>query len=62
LDDLDLCESRRETWGERSLVEGWFGLLKYRTRLFYNRFFHYSSWKSVDRWVKAFVAFHNAIL
>ncbi len=21
LDDLDLCESRRETWGERSLVE-----------------------------------------
>jgi hypothetical protein len=43
LDDLDLCESRRETWGERSLVEAWFGLLKYRTRLFYNRFPHYSS-------------------
>lgn len=31
LDDLDLCESRRETWGERSLVEAWFGLFKYRT-------------------------------
>ena len=29
LDDLDLCESRRETWGERSLVRAWFGLLKY---------------------------------
>ena len=62
LDDLELCESRRETWGERSLVEAWFGLLKYRTRLFYNRFPHYSSWKSVDRWVKAFAAFHNSIL
>jgi len=23
LDDLKLCESRRETWGERSLVESW---------------------------------------
>jgi transposase-like protein len=63
LDNLDLCESRRETWGgERSLVEAWFGLLKYRTRLFYNRFPHYSSWKSVDRWVKSFAAIHNAIL
>ena len=62
LDDLDLCDSRRETWGERSLVEAWFGLLKYRTRLFYSRFPHHSSWKSVDRWVKAFAAFHNAII
>lgn len=62
LDDLDLCELRRETWGERSLVEAWFGLLKYRTRLTYNRFPHHSSWKSVDRWVKAFAAFRNAIL
>jgi putative transposase len=62
LDDLNLCESRRETWGERSLVEAWFGLLKYRTRPFYSRFPHYSSWQSVDRWVKAFAAFHNAIL
>ena len=61
LDDLDLCKSRRETWGERSLVEAWFGLFKYRTRLFYSRFPHYSSWKSVDRWAKAFAAIHNAI-
>jgi len=62
LDDLNLsCESRRETWGERSLVEAWFGLLTYRTRLFYHRFPHHSSWQSVDRWTKAFAAFHNAI-
>jgi transposase-like protein len=62
LDDLNLCDSRRETWGERSLVEAWFGLLKYRTRLFYSRFPHNSSWKSVDRWIRAFAALHNAII
>lgn len=63
LDDFDLpCDSRRETWGERSLVEAWFGLFKYRTRLFYSRFPHRSSWQSTDRWAKAFAAFHNAIL
>ena len=63
LDELDLpCESRRETWGERSLVEAWFGLLKYRTMLFFHRFPHQSSWQSTDRWMRAFAAFHNAIL
>jgi len=62
-DDLDLCDSRRETWGgERSLVEAWFGLLKYRTRLFYSRFPHHSSWKSGDRWAKAFASLDNAII
>jgi putative transposase len=61
LDNLDLCESRRETWGERSLVEAWFGLFKYRTRLFYSRFPYHSSWKSVDSCAKAFAALHNAI-
>jgi transposase-like protein len=63
LDDFDLSVSHAEKrGGERSLVEAWFGLLKYQTRLFYNRFFHYSSWQSVDRWVKAFATFHNAII
>lgn len=52
LDDLDLCESRRKTWGKQSLVEAWFDLSKYRTRLFYSRFPHYSFWKPVDRWGK----------
>jgi putative transposase len=62
LDAPDLCDSRRETWGERSLVEAWFGLLKYRTRHFYSWVPHHSSWKSVDRWVKAFAALHNVII
>lgn len=62
LDDLDLpCDSRHETWGERSIVEAWFGLLKYRNWLFYSRFPHYSSWQSVNRWVRAFATFHNAL-
>jgi len=43
LNDLDLCDSRREAWGERSLVEAWFGLFKYRTKLFYSWFPHYGS-------------------
>ena len=29
LDHLDLREAHRETWGKQSLVEAWFGLLKY---------------------------------
>lgn len=62
LDELDLCESRRETWGERSLVEAWFGLLTCRNTLFSSRVPHHSSWQSVNRWVKAFAALHNAIL
>lgn len=37
LDDLDLCEHAVKR-GERSLVEAWFDLFKYRTRLFYSRF------------------------
>ncbi|MFB6255091.1 MAG: DDE-type integrase/transposase/recombinase [Halobacteriaceae archaeon] len=35
--DLD-CEHEHETVDDRSLVEAWFGLLKYRTMLFWHRF------------------------
>ena len=28
------CEFERETWGNRSLIEAWFSLFKYRTRRF----------------------------
>jgi putative transposase len=38
--DLLECEPKRETWGDRSLIEAWFGLLKYRTMLFWHRFPH----------------------
>ena len=61
LDELDLdCEARRETWGDRSLVESWFGLFKLRTRQFFDRFPYRSSYHSVDRWAKAFALIHNA--
>lgn len=52
----------RWTVGERPLVEARFDLLKYRTRLFYSRFSHHSSWQSVERWVTAFATFHNTLL
>jgi putative transposase len=42
LDILD-CEGKRETWGDRSLIEAWFGVLKYRTMLFSHRFPHHST-------------------
>ena len=62
LNDLDLlCQSRRETWGNRSLVEAWFFVFKYRTMLFFDRFPHHSTWQSADRWAKAFATFHNAL-
>ena len=61
LEDLDLeCDHRKETWGDRSIVESWFGLFKLRTRQFFDRFPYHSSYKSVDRWAKAFAVIHNA--
>ena len=62
LEDLELYESCRETWGERHPGEAWFGLLTYRTRLFYNCFPHQRSWQSVNRLVKAFAVIYIAII
>ena len=60
LDELDLpCEARRETWGDRSIVESWFTVFKYRTHRFFDRFPYHSSWQSVDRWANAFAVIHN---
>ncbi|MFB6186192.1 MAG: DDE-type integrase/transposase/recombinase [Halobacteriaceae archaeon] len=56
------CEHEHETVGDRSLVEAWFGLLKYRTMLFWHRFPHRSDLQSTDEWTKAFAAIHNALL
>ena len=36
LETLD-CDYDKETFRERSLVEAWFGLVKYRTMLFWHR-------------------------
>ena len=56
------CEYEQETWGKRSLVEALFGLVKYRTMLFWHRFPVNSSIRSTDRWIKSFAALLNAIL
>lgn len=62
LDDLELpCEVRRESFGERSLVESWFGRFKFRTMLFYHHFPNNSTYHSADRWAKTFAAMHNAL-
>lgn len=61
LDLLD-CEAKRETWGDRSLIEAWFDVLKNRTMLFRHRFPHYSTRESIDSWLTAFATLHNAFL
>ena len=44
LDEIDLpCEARRETWGDRSIVESWFSPFKLPTRRFFDRFPYHSS-------------------
>ena len=61
LEMLD-CEFERETWGNRSLIEAWFGLFKYRTRRFWHRFPYRSTTHSTRSWLTAFATLHNATL
>ncbi len=56
------CEPKREKWGDRSLIEAWFGVLKFRTLPFRYRFPNYSSRESTRSWLKSFAALHNAML
>ena len=51
---------RHETFGERNAVEGFFSLLKRRTKRFWNRFPFGSSFDSVQSWLESFVAIYNA--
>ena len=60
--DLLECEPKRETWGDRSLIEAWFGVLKFRTMLFRHRFPHDSTRASTRSWLSAFAAPHNTML
>ena len=60
--DLLECEGKQETWGDRSLIEAWFSVLKYRTVLFRHRFPHYSTRESTESWLTAFAALHNVML
>ncbi len=47
------------TFGPRSAIERWFGLLKRRTKRFYHVFPHRSSERSVLSWMEAWVRFYN---
>ena len=60
--DLLECNGKRETWGDRSLIEAWFSVLKYRIMLFRHRFPHYSTRELIESWLTAFAALHNALL
>jgi putative transposase len=54
------CDYVRETWGNRSLIEAWFGLFKYQTRRFWYRFPYNSFIHSTQSWLTAFATLHNA--
>lgn len=47
------------TFGLRSAIERWFGLLKRRTKRFYNVFPHRSSEASALSWTETWVRFNN---
>lgn len=48
------------TWGNRNPIEGWFSVLKSRTKRFWNRFPHGSSWRSAISWLTTFMLMYNA--
>ena len=50
---------RHETFGERNAVEGFFSLLKSKTKMFWNRFPFRSSFDSVQSWLESFVGLYN---
>jgi len=51
---------RHETFGDRNPIEQWFGIVKHRTKRFWNRFPHNSSMKSTLSWMLAFMAIYNS--
>ena len=60
--DLLEWEGKRETWGDRSLIEAWVSVLTYRPMLFRHRFPHDSTRDSTESWLPAFAALHTAML
>ena len=50
---------RHETFGERNAVEGFFSLMKSRTKRFWNRFPFRSSFDSVQSWLVSFLILYN---
>jgi len=59
--DLLECNGRGETWGDRSLIEAWIGLLTYRIIPFRHRVPHYSTRESTDNWLTVLPAPHTAL-
>ena len=50
---------KHETFGERNVVDGFFSLLKGRTKRFFNRFSFRSLFDSVQSWLESFVRLYN---
>ena len=47
------------TFGLRNPIEQWFGILKHRINLFYNRWPHNASIESAQAWINAFVSMYH---
>ncbi len=47
------------TFGLRNPVEQWFGILKHRINLFYNRWPHNASLHDAQSWIEAFIALYH---
>jgi transposase-like protein len=47
------------TFGLRNPIEQWFGILKHRINLFYNRWPHNASVESAQAWINAFVSMYH---
>jgi len=50
------------TFGLRNRIERWFGLLKARTKRFYNNFPHKSTIQSIKTFLATYIAWYNTLL
>lgn len=53
---------RHATFGMRNRIERWFGILKARTKRFYNNFPNNSTIKSVKTYIETFATWYNTLL
>lgn len=50
---------RHVTFAGRNSIERWFGILKARTKRFYNNFPHNASFKTVKSFLETFIGLYN---
>jgi len=50
---------KHRTFGERNPIEGWFNVLKSRTKRFWNRFPENAGITTVKSWLESFMLFYN---